>query len=187
MWPSSGLQPRDQRLIAPHHDAECAVDGGLSGARDRRIGEGDAARGEGSLDLAGKRRRGGAGVDHGSPGRQVLDEAAVAEAHRPHLAARRERQEDQLGCLGERGDGRRNSRALDRESLQRRRVQVVGRDRSVVLAHEIAAHGLAHDAHADKSDVFAAHWSQPSSAKWAAPVPARRPNTAPETRPVPPG
>ena len=180
-------QPLDQRRVAAHHDAERAVHGGLARARDRCVGKGDAAGGKGAVELASEGRRRGAGVDHGPPGGQVRDQPAGAQAHRPHLAARGEGQENQIGRLGQRGDGRRDRRAIGGKPLQRRGVEVAGGDRPVVLAHEIAAHGLAHDARANEADAGAAHGSAPSVAKRAAPIPASRPKTAPETRPVPPG
>src|SRR6266404_5328069 len=84
--PQERAEPGEERWLPAHHDAERAVAGGLRGARNRRVGEGGAARAEGLVEFARERHRTGAHVDHRLARGYEGGEASVgAEADRAHL------------------------------------------------------------------------------------------------------
>jgi len=153
-------EPLEERRLTPYHDAERAVAGGLRGACDRRVGEGNAARPESLTELSCERHWTGAHVDHGLARLHEGGETstgAAPEADRAHLRLSRQAQEHDFRAtryLGQRGRG---LHAIRRERGQRRWPLVEGHYRGPGLSHQVSTHRLAHDSEADESEDCRCH------------------------------
>jgi hypothetical protein len=144
------LDAVEEEGVGADHEGEAAVDRRLAGARHRRVGEMRAARGEGGGELARQADRRGAAVDDRLP---AARRARKLEADCAHLRLAGQGKENDLRLRSERGDGGCGDDAVDRKAFQRVGPQVVGEDLAALLDGKVAAHGLAHHAQADESQL----------------------------------
>ena len=125
--------------------------GATNTAGDRRIHKGDTGR----HSCFGHTFRGfrcdGGGVDHQCGGRQVFQQAVVAQINRFHVLARRQHGNHHLGTFHCFLNRRRRFRTFAGECLDRLGRQIKHRQ-VVSRLNEVGGHGATHVAKTDKCD-----------------------------------
>ena len=150
---STGRASSNTFLSPPTMMAMVAASAPVGAAAHRSVEHGDALCGHRRADLLHHRRRVGRQVDVGLALGDVGQDAAVAQGHRLDVLGHGQRGHDDVGALGDLGDRLGGGAAQVGAGLQRRRVQVEHRHLVVGALDDVAAHGTAHVADADKSDL----------------------------------
>lgn len=135
-------------LVAAHHYRERAGVRGGARARDRRVDEADAARGEARVQLACQGDRRGRQVDDQRPGAHSQERGA----HLRNLLPAGQREEDDLAALGDVVQIAGGLHAAGGEPVERLGARVVREHARAALQRQVAADGLAHHAQADETD-----------------------------------
>src|SRR5262245_54656236 len=146
--------------VGADHEGEGAGDRRLARAGYRRVGEMRAALGELGGELASQGDRSRTAVDDRLAGARREREF---EADGAHLRLTRQGKEDDVRVRSELRDGAHRLDAVDHEALQRLGPQIVGENLAALPAGEVAAHGLAHHAQADETELVHHFARQPPS------------------------
>jgi hypothetical protein len=104
------------------------------------------------MQVLAERGRGGGQVHDAAAGPHAAQQSAAADADLLHRGASRKGQEHDVAALADIGHRLAGIDAGLAQALQGRVVQVEGAHRDARFQRQVAAHRLAHHAHADKSE-----------------------------------
>ncbi|MOA07777.1 hypothetical protein D3C78_1274950 [compost metagenome] len=158
-----GRNARETGFGRAGHDGQRAGLGADFAARNRRIHVFATQRADALGETLGVHGRDRAHVDHHLAGRQALGHALLAEQHAFDIGRIGQHEDDHVGLLGH-GTGAACGRGAGLQQRFRHRAAALD-EKAVAGFDEAAAHGRAHDAQADESNLHAATPGAPSGAR----------------------